>query len=305
MPGDGGLRGVLWRRPGRLRRAGRVAHESVFNTNDGRYRCPSSQQGYSPFSTWTRGLAWIMTGYAEELQYLATVDDKDLAPLGGRAEVEAVFLKAARASCDFYIDHAAAEDGIPYWDTGAPGLVSLGDWKLRPADPFNLHEPVDSSAAAIACQGLIRLGEWLAERGDEGAGRYRQAGLSTLRTLLTDRYLSRGDHQGLLIHSVYHRPRGWDYVPPGQKVPCGESSQWGDYHLREAALQVQRIAEGKPAYRFDGQPERTRLQKKNSPRVATRGLFCLPANPSIRVVRDVEVDRRDFRVIGGHRHGQG
>ena len=35
---------------------GRVAHESIFNVNDGSYRCPNSQQGYSPFSTWTR--AW-------------------------------------------------------------------------------------------------------------------------------------------------------------------------------------------------------------------------------------------------------
>src|SRR6266850_8120431 len=31
---------------------GRTAHESVFNLNDGSYRCPNSQQGYSPFSTW-------------------------------------------------------------------------------------------------------------------------------------------------------------------------------------------------------------------------------------------------------------
>jgi hypothetical protein len=42
---------------------GRVAHESIFNTNDGNYRCPNSQQGYSPFSTWTRGLAWAMCGF--------------------------------------------------------------------------------------------------------------------------------------------------------------------------------------------------------------------------------------------------
>ena len=34
---------------------GRTAHESIFNVNDGNYRCPNSQQGYSPFSTWTRG----------------------------------------------------------------------------------------------------------------------------------------------------------------------------------------------------------------------------------------------------------
>ena len=65
---------------------GRVAHESIFNTNDGRYRCPSTQQGFSPFSTWTRGLAWIMCGYAEQLEFLATVPDDALEPLGGRRD---------------------------------------------------------------------------------------------------------------------------------------------------------------------------------------------------------------------------
>jgi len=52
--------------------AGRVAHEAIFNVNDGHFRCPSTQQGYSPFTTWTRGLAWILTGYAEQLEFLAT-----------------------------------------------------------------------------------------------------------------------------------------------------------------------------------------------------------------------------------------
>ena len=48
-------------------------------------------------------------------------------------------------------------------------------------------------------------------------------------------------HHGLLLHSVYHWPNGWDHVPPGSKVPRGESSQWGDYHLREVALYVKRL----------------------------------------------------------------
>ncbi len=52
---------------------GRVAHESIFNTNDGMYRCPNSQQGYSGFSTWTRGLAWAMLGFSEFLEYLSTL----------------------------------------------------------------------------------------------------------------------------------------------------------------------------------------------------------------------------------------
>jgi hypothetical protein len=54
---------------------GRVAHESIFNPNNGTYRCPSTQQGYSPFTTWTRGLAWIMCGFAEELEFLQTLSE--------------------------------------------------------------------------------------------------------------------------------------------------------------------------------------------------------------------------------------
>src|SRR5213596_2647183 len=49
---------------------GRTAHESIFNLNDRQYRCPNSQQGYSPFSTWTRGLAWAILGFAEQLEFL-------------------------------------------------------------------------------------------------------------------------------------------------------------------------------------------------------------------------------------------
>jgi len=230
---------------------GRVAHESIFNTNDGRYRCPSTQQGYSPFSTWTRGLAWVMLGFAEQLEFLGTVDDGAWPPGGGRAELESLLLEAASAACDFYLEHTPA-DGVPYWDTGAPGLVHLGNYLDRPADPFNDHEPVDSSAAAIAAQGLLRLGRRLQAggAGDRGA-RYWQAGLTVLQTLLQEPYLSTAaGHQGLLLHTVYHRPRGWDYVPPGSRIPCGESCMWGDYHLREAALYVQRILRDEPYYVF-------------------------------------------------------
>jgi unsaturated chondroitin disaccharide hydrolase len=59
-------------------------------------------------------------------------------------------------------------------------------------------------------------------------------------------------HEGLLLHSVYHRPNGWDYEPPGASIPRGESSQWGDYHAREAALYVQRLATGAPYLTFFG-----------------------------------------------------
>ena len=57
-------------------------------------------------------------------------------------------------------------------------------------------------------------------------------------------------HQGLLLHSVYHRPNGWDAIPDTAAIPCGESSMWGDYHLREAALYLQRIARDQPYLTF-------------------------------------------------------
>ena len=221
---------------------GRVAHESIFNVNDGQYRCPSSQQGHSPFSTWTRGLAWIMLGYSEQLEFLECCDDGQFNPHGGRKRIETTMLETARATSDFYIDQTPA-DGVPYWDTGAPGLVHLDNYLHIPSQPINDHEPVDASAAAIAAQGLLRLGRTLGRVDPQGADRYIQAGLRVLATLLDDPYLSTDPaHQGLLVHSIYHRPRGWDHVPAGSKIPHSESCMWGDYHLREAALLVQRIA---------------------------------------------------------------
>lgn len=235
---------------------GRTCHEALFNVNDGNFRAPSTQQGYSPFSTWTRGLSWAMCGYPEQLEFLATCTDDELEPFGGREQIEAMMLKAARATCDFFIEHTPV-CGVPYWDTGAPGLVHLDNYLECPADPYNDYEPVDSSAAAIGLQGLIRLGLYLKQHGDAEAGdRYVQAGLTSLQTLLDEPYLSTDDnHQGLLLHSVYHRPNGWDYIPEGQKVPCGESCMWGDYHLREAALYVQRLAKDDAYYTFFGPVE--------------------------------------------------
>lgn len=230
---------------------GRTAHEAVFNVTDGRFRCPNSQQGFSPFTTWTRGLAWAMCGYPEQLEFLETIPDEELGLYGGRDQIEQMMLKAALATCDFYIEHTSA-DGIPYWDTGAPNLHKLGDYTKENADPYNDFEPVDSSAAAIGAQGLLRLGHYLSSKGEmEKGNRYWQAGLTVAATLMEEPYLSTDNsHQGLLLHSVYHRPNGWDYIPDGRKIPCGESSMWGDYHLRELALYLTRVANDETYYTF-------------------------------------------------------
>ena len=266
---------------------GRTTHEAVFNVANGAFRCPNSQQGYSPFSTWTRGLAWAICGFAEELEFLIIVPRHKLddamppayldvaasnntrkkadwsaplmdwvARLNRQKAREAIdnFTRAALATADFYLAHSCS-DGIPMWDTGAPNLHRLpSNYLSKASDPFNKFEPVDSSAAAIAAQGFIRLGNHLGTHGDKAAGkRYRQAGLTIAATLLDEPYLStNAKHQGLLLHSVYHRPNGWDYIAPGQSVPNGESSMWGDYHLRELSLLILREAKSQPYLTFFG-----------------------------------------------------
>ena len=216
---------------------GRTAHEIIFNANDGNYRCPNSQQGYSPFSTWTRGLAWAMCGFAEQLEFFQTLEAPD-------AAVIATMRRAAEATCDFYIENSPT-DGIPYWDTGAPNLYKLGDWASKPSDPFNHYEPVDSSAAAIGAQGLLRLGRYLKN------DRYWQAGLTVCEALFDEPYLNSDPaHQGLILHAVYHRPNGWDRAPDPDGVPRGEACMWGDYHARELALYLLRIIEDRPYLTF-------------------------------------------------------
>lgn len=225
---------------------GRVVHESIFNTRDGNYRCPSTQQGYSPFSTWTRGLAWILCGCAELLEYFETLPAETLEPFGGQ-EVTAAIERAALATAEFHVRNSFA-DGVPFWDTGAPGAAAFGDIAEQPSDPHNDVEPLDSSAAAICAQGYLRLGNYYQSRGDrERGGRYRGAAFTIAAALLSEPYLSADpSHQGLLLHSIYHRPNGWDHVPPGRLIPCGESSMWGDYHLLELALLIRREAGGGP-----------------------------------------------------------
>ncbi len=227
---------------------GRTCHEAIFNRNDGSFRNRSSQQGYSPFSTWTRGLAWAMLGYAEELEFFATIpaDKFQKSVWLSKESVEKVYKQAAIDTCDHYLNEASAADGITYWDDGAPGLAKLGDWQSKPADPFNDFEPVDASASAIAAQGLIRLGRYL------GDAKYLNAGMQIASTLLAEPYLATDEsHQGLLLHSIYHQPNGWDHIPTGKKIPSGESSLWGDYHLLELAILIKRMNEGKDYTFFD------------------------------------------------------
>ncbi len=230
--------------------SGRTAHEIIFNTNDGNYRCPNSQQGYTGFSTWTRGLAWAIAGLGETLEILDKIPESDYSEIISKKALIAELSQAAISTAEFYLANTPT-DGIPYWDTGAPNLHQMGDYLNRPADPYNSHEPVDSSAASIAAQGFLRIGNWLKESDPDRSSKYIQTGGQLAQTLFSEPYLSTdSNHQGMILHSIYHQPNGWDYVADPALAPHGESSMWGDYHARELALLLQRTIRGEKYYSF-------------------------------------------------------
>jgi hypothetical protein len=186
----------------------------------------------------------------ETLEILDRLPEEDYKAVISKEKLTQTLEKAALATADFYLKHTPT-DGIPYWDTGAPHLFQMGDYLNRPSDPFNEFEPVDSSAACIAAQGLLRIGNWLQYKDKEKSEKYLRSGYQIAKGLFQEPYLSLDPkHQGLILHSIYHRPNGWDYVPEKGKVPFGESSMWGDYHARELALFIQRNIQEEKYYSY-------------------------------------------------------
>jgi unsaturated chondroitin disaccharide hydrolase len=174
---------------------GKVIHEAIFNPARGEFRNLSSQQGYSPFTCWARGLAWALYGFTDT--YLFTK--------------EPLFLETAERCAQYYIQNAP-ENGVPFWDFGAPSIP---------------NEPLDSSAAAIAVGGLWKLKDIPSTR--HGAAYYRNAALTILSTLTSSGFTGDSSREGILQHGVYHKPMNWG---------VNESVMWGDYFFMEALHNV-------------------------------------------------------------------
>ncbi len=191
-----------------VRADGSTAHEGIFDCETGAFLRQSTHQGLRADSTWARGLAWSLYGFGDAFAFSG----------------EAAFLNVARRNADCFI--ARCPDGlVPPWDFDVP------------AGPDRID---DSSAAAIAASGLWNLAELVAPSDLAGAARYRDATLTILDSLCTDRYVawSTPGWQGVLKHGVYHFHK---------KLGVDESVMWGDFFFLEAAHKVLRSASGQTA----------------------------------------------------------
>ena len=156
-------------------------------------------QGLSCETAWSRGQSWAIYGYT--MMYRETKDP--------------AYLVFAQKVSDFAIDNPnMPEDGVPYWDFGAPG------------------EERDSSAASIMASGLLELSTFLP--GAQGA-KYRAYAVKQLLSLCSDAYFAKPGENGdwLLKHGVGHKPAGSEIDTP---------LDYGDYYFLEALLRFRRLA---------------------------------------------------------------
>lgn len=160
-----------------LRDDGSSYHVIEFNTETGAVQKRRTHQGYHDESTWARGQAWGIYGFANAYRY--TGDQR--------------FLNISKAMADYFLAHLP-EDHVPYWD-----LNLSGEDVVR-----------DASAGAIAASGMYLLAEKSQRKKD--VLNYRN-NAHTIVNSLVEKYLytqnDRETEQGLLLHSVYNYHKDW------------------------------------------------------------------------------------------------
>ncbi|MHA2855439.1 glycoside hydrolase family 88 protein [Paenibacillus lautus] len=147
-------------------------HTFYFQPSDGKPIGGGTHQGYHDGSTWTRGQAWAVYGFA--LSYRYTRDPK--------------YLDTAVRAARYFIEHLP-EDHVAYWDFDVP--IEAGT-------------PRDSSASAIAACGMLEILEHLEEE-DGNKGLLTDAVEKSMISLV-NRCSTIGEaaEEGLIKHGSYY-----------------------------------------------------------------------------------------------------
>lgn len=124
-----------------VREDGSSFHVCDYSATSGEVYFCRTAQGLADDSTWARGQAWGIYGFAEF--YSLTGDRK--------------YLETSMKMADWFIEHLPA-DGLPFWDFDAAYVPNA--------------TPRDSSAATIAASGMILLEDQI----NKGDGRERHHG---------------------------------------------------------------------------------------------------------------------------------
>nr|WP_230414988.1 glycoside hydrolase family 88 protein [Paenibacillus allorhizosphaerae] len=147
-------------------------HTYYFDQNNGQPLRGATHQGYKDDSTWARGQAWGIYGFA--LSYRYTKNEE--------------YLEASRKMARYFIEHLPP-DQVAYWDFNVPVLADT---------------PRDSSASAIAACGVLELLGHLPK--DDKDRAYFEKFVNDSMTSLVNHYSTKNDPdaQGLLKYGAYN-----------------------------------------------------------------------------------------------------
>ncbi len=148
-------------------------HTYLMDPESGKAIVGRTHQGYRDESTWARGQAWIVTGFA--LAYSYTQEPR--------------FLEVAQKSAEVFLKNLPA-DHVPYWD-------------------FTFTDDVpdirDTSAASIFTCGLLELAKYSTP---DLAETYRNHVYTIVRSLYDHYFLHDPDRICVLTNGMFHRDSG-------------------------------------------------------------------------------------------------
>ncbi|KAI0303288.1 d-4,5 unsaturated-glucuronyl hydrolase-like protein [Multifurca ochricompacta] len=186
-----------------VRADGSSFHVVDYNTTTGAVIAQHTVQGYSNSSTWSRGQAWGIYGFAN--MYRRTQLDR--------------YLDTARRMAGYFLNNIP-EDGIIPWDFNAP---------LVPP------RPADSSAAMIAANGLLLLAQQeqtLTPANWSGAWNYINAAIKILND--TTNAFWAPTWQSLLSNATVNNPAS----PPNNLT----GTVYGDYYFIKAGNEIAKLS---------------------------------------------------------------
>jgi unsaturated chondroitin disaccharide hydrolase len=183
-----------------VRADGSTFEVADFNPTTGALMSRGTFAGYSDSSTWARGQAWALYGFVQAYQ----------------TSGNPAFLMTAEDVANYFVGQLLADSTwIPPWDFDAPG-----------------SQPVDTSAAAIAADGLVIL--------------------STVAGTLGASYLQDAENILGSLSSNYLdlNPSGESVLIDGFPGNGGTNTAliYGDYYFTEALLRLQNVLDGKPGW---------------------------------------------------------
>jgi unsaturated chondroitin disaccharide hydrolase len=184
-----------------VRSDGSTFEVADFDPTTGALLSKGTYAGYSDSSTWARGQAWALYGFVQAYQ----------------TSGNPAFLMTAEDLASYFVGQLVADGTwIPPWDFNAPG-----------------SQPVDTSAAAIAADGLVMLS-------------------TVAGSALGASYLLDAENILGSLSSGYLdlNPTGESVLVDGFPGNGGTNTAliYSDYYFTEALLRLQNVLDGKPGW---------------------------------------------------------